>query len=200
LIRLSASQVKSTSEVVARAFHSDPLMSHYFPDETERKQLLPPLYQFVLRYGTFCSEAYVTSPNLEGVALWLPPQETSMPLWKIPKAGALSLAFTVKLNALLKLWPLFRTSEKARKRHAPFPHWYLFLIAVEPSYQGKGYASALLKPMLAHMDSERLPCYLETTEERNVSIYEHYGFRVAEVSKIPNTDIDFWAMLRDEAA
>lgn len=200
MIRLSASQVKSTSKVVARAFHNDPLMSHYFPDEFERKRWLPPLYQFVLRYGVLFGETYVTSSNLEGVALLLPPQETGMSFWKILKAGALSLAFTVKPNALAKLWPSLRTSENARKRHAYFPHWCLFLLAVEPAYQGKGYASALLKPMLARIDSERLPCYLDTTEERNVSLYQHYGFRVAEVSKVPNTDINLWAMLRDKAA
>ena len=197
MIQLSASQVKPASEVLARAFHNEPLTSHYFPDESERRRWLPPLYQFMLRYGVLFGETCVTSSNLEGVALWLPPQESSMTFRKILKAGGLSLAFMVKPDALLKLRSLAQTSEDARKRHVPFPHWYLFLLAVEPAHQGKGYASLLLKHMLARIDSERLPCYLDTTEEKNVSIYQHYGFRVIEATTVRNTGIAFRAMLRD---
>ncbi len=47
------------------------------------------------------------------------------------------------------------------KRHAS-KHWYLLRPAVNPNYQGKGYASTLLKAMFARIDKEHLPCYLET--------------------------------------
>jgi hypothetical protein len=50
--------------------------------------------------------------------------------------------------------------------------------------------------MLARIDEAGLPCYLETLEERNVRIYEHFGFTVAEESAIPETNLTNWAMLR----
>ena len=54
--------------------------------------------------------------------------------------------------------------------------------------------------MLAGIDHEHLPCYLETTEQRNVPFYERHGFRVVGADQIPETPITLWAMLRDRAA
>ena len=82
-------------------------------------------------------------------------------------------------------------------RLVPPQHWFLQAIGVSPQYQGKGYASKLLRPMLLRIDKEGLPCYLETLEEQNVRLYEHFGFKVIEESNVPNTNLTNWAMLRD---
>ena len=82
------------------------------------------------------------------------------------------------------------------KRLTPYKHWFLQTIAVDPQFQGKGYAGKLLRPMLARMDEECLPCYLETIDEENVSLYEHFGFKVVDKSAVPKTNLTNWAMLR----
>jgi hypothetical protein len=51
--------------------------------------------------------------------------------------------------------------------------------------------------MLARIDEAGLPCYLETLEEQNIRLYEHFGFTVAEESAIPETSLTNWAMLRE---
>jgi len=51
--------------------------------------------------------------------------------------------------------------------------------------------------MFARIDEEGLPCYLETLNEANVPLYEHFGFRVLEKSIIPETKLTNWAMLRE---
>jgi hypothetical protein len=50
--------------------------------------------------------------------------------------------------------------------------------------------------MFARMDTEHLPCYLETHNQKNVPIYRHYGFKVVEEDIVPGTEITHWAMLR----
>ena len=80
-----------------------------------------------------------------------------------------------------------------------FPHWYLQLLGVDPVYQGKGYASILLRAMFARIDEERLPCYVETQNEKNVPIYQHYGFKVVEEGIFPGSEVNTWAMLREKA-
>jgi hypothetical protein len=50
--------------------------------------------------------------------------------------------------------------------------------------------------MLARIDKEGLPSYLETQEEKNVPLYEHFGFKVLEEVNIPDLDVTNWAMLR----
>ncbi len=82
------------------------------------------------------------------------------------------------------------------RRLAPFRHQHLAFIGVESELQGRGYASTLLKPILARIDEERLPCYMETHNQKNVPLYEHYGFAVVEEGTIPGTVTGHWAMLR----
>jgi hypothetical protein len=50
--------------------------------------------------------------------------------------------------------------------------------------------------MLERLDQKQLPCYLGTQNPRNIPIYEGYGFRVVEESKIPDTNVSHYAMLR----
>ena len=74
------------------------------------------------------------------------------------------------------------------------------LIGVDPKFQGKGYASRLIREMLLRIDEEGLPCYLETQKEQNVSIYQHFGFKVIDEFIIPGTTIKAWPMLREGKA
>ena len=76
------------------------------------------------------------------------------------------------------------------------PHWYLSVIGVDPDHQGKGYGSKLIKPMLERIEKTGYPVYLETNFEGNVGLYEHLGFDLIDETKIPETEIMNWAMIR----
>ena len=83
------------------------------------------------------------------------------------------------------------------KKVAPFRHWYLEALGIAPEHQGKGYASRLIRGMLSRVDEEKLPCFLDTMDPKNVRIYERFGFKVVEESQVPGTPLTTWAMLRD---
>ena len=86
--------------------------------------------------------------------------------------------------------------ENKHKELVPNKHWYLVVLAVDPQHQGKGYASRLLNEMLSEIDEEGLPCYLETDGEKNVSMYQHFGFEVVDEFVVPVTKDKVVAMLR----
>ena len=72
MVRLNRSYGKRAAEVLVKAFWNHPPLQYYFPDETERARIAPyffssPVFSSV-RYG----EVYATTPNLEGIAVWLP--------------------------------------------------------------------------------------------------------------------------------
>jgi hypothetical protein len=50
--------------------------------------------------------------------------------------------------------------------------------------------------MFAHADKEGVPCFLETQAEKNVALYEHFGFRVVEAGLIPGSNVRSWALVR----
>jgi len=72
--------------------------------------------------------------------------------------------------------------------HPSEPHWYLPLIGVDPAYQGKGYGSALMEHALIPCDREKRAAYLESTNAKNIPLYERYGFELVaklEVGSAP---------------
>ena len=200
LVRLQKSQIKPAADVLARAFQDDPFNVYVFQNASEIMNKLPHSFRLVVHYGVLYGEAYATSPNLEGVAVWLPSEKADYTLWRLISSGVLSMLPKIGRDVLGRLRYFDRYATPIRKRHTPFRHWYLQIIGVAPGFQGKGYAGELLKPMFARMDAEHLPCYLDTQNEKNVSIYQHYGFKVVEEVIIPGTNITYWAMLRESSS
>jgi ribosomal protein S18 acetylase RimI-like enzyme len=60
--------------------------------------------------------------------------------------------------------------------HPSEPHWYLPLIGVDPARQSQGHGSALMRHALAACDRDGRPAYLESTNPRNLPLYERHGF------------------------
>ncbi len=195
LIRLTNTQIKPSADVLARAFQEDPLFSYFFPDEADRENKLPHLFTFMIRYAVLRGEVYGTS-KYEGVAVWLPSANFEMSPWRMLVSGGLSMSLKIGIRGMVRMMRYMDYTETIHKRQAPLEHWYLPLIGVAPAFQGKGYASELLKPMFTRLDAVNLPCYLETLTQKDVSLYQHYGFDIVEEGTIPGTGIPVWAMLR----
>jgi len=195
-IRLDDPDIGRAAKTLARAFLNDPMMAYIFPDEPEIENKLSILFEVIARYGLMYGEVYAVSGNMEGVAMWLTSDNSDMDLLKLEKCGFDDFSSRVSIDAVARLKYLNDYAYSRNKLHAPFRHWYLAFIGVDPVFQAKGYASALIKPMLARMDKENMPCYLETATEKNVLIYEHFGFKLIEKFLVPNTDVYFYAMLR----
>ncbi len=195
-VRLDKSQAKPVVEVLARAFQDDPLFVYLFPDASRRIMKSSHFFRRMVRYGLLYGEVYATSSEMEGVTIWLPSENAGMSPWRMLRAGMLLMMAKLSLSEMRRFMRFAEYATAMHRRLAPFRHQYLAFIGVEPELQGRGYASTLLKPILARIDEERLPCYLETQNQKTVPLYEHYGFEVVEEGTIPGTVTGHWAMLR----
>lgn len=54
--------------------------------------------------------------------------------------------------------------------------WYLSIIGVTPSAQGRGIGRRLIEPTLTEADEAGVECYLETFDRRNLGFYQRLGF------------------------
>jgi RimJ/RimL family protein N-acetyltransferase len=199
LVRLKKAQIQPAAEMLARAFQNDPMFTCFFPDVSVRENRSHFVLEPMIRLGVLYGEVYATSHNLEGVVSWVPSQRADFTTWQIIRCGYLSILLRLGRKVVSRMKSYVDYVSLMRKRHAPFGHWLLMVIGVDPEFQGRGYASALVKPMLARIDQERLPCYLDTLNEKNVPIYKHFGFRIVEEGTIPKTNTIVWAMLRESA-
>jgi ribosomal protein S18 acetylase RimI-like enzyme len=198
LVHLIKSDIERGAKVLARAFQDDALESYFIPDAEVRIKLLPHFFRYRIRFGILYGEVYSTSPEMEGIAVWYPPGKSDMTPWRMMRAGGISLQRKVGKEIISKMTFVNNYVTNIRKQYTPFPHWHLFPMGVDPPSQGKGFASALLRPMLKRIDAEGLACYLETQNEKNVSIYQHYGFNIVHNEILPETEIMNWAMIRSE--
>jgi ribosomal protein S18 acetylase RimI-like enzyme len=199
LVKLNTSQVKPAADVLARAFRDYPIAEFAFPDREDRARRAPYTHRLVLSYCIRYGEAYATSERFEAVAAWLPPEQVTVSMWKLIRSGALQVMRRFGTKSGRRMRKFSRHLDSAHERNAPFPHWYLWNIGVDPSFQGKGYAGKLLTAMFVRIDKEGVPCYLVTQKETNLPLYQHYGFKVVEQFIIPGTEFTNWAMLREPA-
>jgi len=196
LARVGIAQVEPAAQMMARAFQDDALYVHLLPEREQRLAMLPAIFGYRIRYGVLNGEVYATSQRLEGVAVWLHASSDGESLWPMLRAGGFSLFLKVGVPTVRRLLSLEAHTSRVRVRLMQRPHWYLSPIAVDPALKGRGHARRLLKPMLQRLDREKLPCFVATTNRRNVGIYERYGFALAHEGTIPGTPLRLWAMIR----
>ena len=110
--------------------------------------------------------------------------------------GGLAIVLNLGIRSVCRMLSVNEFLVAMHKRHAPQRHIHLALLGVDPSFQGQGHGGSLLKSILARLDRENLPCYLDTQNQSNVVFYQRYGFEVVEYTLIPGTDVNCWAMLR----
>ncbi|UCG54292.1 MAG: GNAT family N-acetyltransferase [Dehalococcoidia bacterium] len=195
MIKLERKQIKAASLMLSRAFKDE--LKDIFPDPEERRIKEPIVNEYLIRRDFSNSEAFITSSKMEGIAIWMhSTKREKRSLWRILNSGAIWQATKIGIKPLRKMCAYDRYIDNKHEELVPFPHWYLAVLAVDPQYQGKGYASLLLNDMLACIDKEDLPCYVETEGEKNVSLYQHFGFEVIDSFFVPNTNDRLVAMLR----
>ncbi|AFR50067.1 GNAT family N-acetyltransferase [Gordonia sp. KTR9] len=84
----------------------------------------------------------------------------------------------------------------------PAGAWHLVTLGVRPGSQGKGLGSSLVRAGLAVLDDKTPPgalVALETSDDRNVMIYERVGFVVTATTPV-DTGLVVHSMLRDPGA
>ena len=195
MLKLEKKHIKLVSLMLSRAFKDD--LKEVFPDPEERRVKTPYVNELYLLYEFSNSKAFITSPKLEGIAVWIHSNKwKKRTFWRILTLGAIRPAMKIGIKALRKMQALDKYIERKHRELAPFKHWYLAMLAVDPQHQGKGYASKLLNEMLSYIDEEGLRCYLETEGEKNVSMYQHFGFEVVDEFVVPGTKDKLVAMLR----
>ena len=133
-----------------------------------------------------------TTDGYAGSAIWAPagkPLLTGLTaiLTMLPVLPyvATNLATTLRLLTLVE------------SMHPREPHWYLATLGVAVGRQGHGMGSALMRPVLEHCDGEGLPCYLESSKERNVPFYRRHGFEVVKQVSLPGDGPPIWTMWRE---
>ena len=183
----TASDVPALASVLARAFYDDPVARFSHP--LARRRLARMRFWFTGRLRTLLADELVFCDEgaERGAALWAPPDR-----WQLPPGEMVRTVRLVNLRAPQMVAGFHRVE----KLHPREPHFYLSVLGVDPSDQGSGVGSELMRPMLERCDSEGVGAFLESSKERNIAFYARHGFRVTSEVRFPGGP-SLWLMWRD---
>jgi GNAT superfamily N-acetyltransferase len=175
----------------ARAFYDDPLQAWALPDESTRLDMLTRLFELMIREASLPLGESYTDDSRSVAALWAPPGR-----WLVDQATAARLEPMGAIVGARLPW-MRRCWEAISGVHPADPHFYLSGLGTDPPFQGRGFGSAAIAPVLARCDEQGIPAYLESTKERNVVFYEHHGFEVTGTIVVAPDGPKLWTMWRD---
>ena len=164
--KLDPSQLEAASNALMMGFSTDPFQRWLMPDPTiyyknYKKWTINTCKQSFLEEGVFGDE------NNYGTAVWFPPG------FDIDFADVSETYKEIPKDRKVEAFKMFEMMGESRVHDA----WYLEYLAVDPSKQGSGLGSLILRESLKVIDELGEAAYLESSNPQNMSLYERFGFR-----------------------
>jgi ribosomal protein S18 acetylase RimI-like enzyme len=185
------------ADVLADAFAEDPVMAWLLPPGIRnRHHRLTSLFANVTQSYLRHDKTVQLAGDGRGAAIWAPP-------------GTWAPTTSDTVRDLLPMLAIFgtrigRASTLASAMAGSHPHsprhWYLYCLGTRTTAQSQGIGSAMLREVLDKADAAGEPAYLESSNVRNVPLYERHGFAVVEELHIAGNGPTLWRMWRDPAS
>lgn len=172
-----AGDLPALARTLARAFADDATFRWMYDGDADEvlEARLTSFFDVCLRTGLQRGHTYAADGDA-AAAVWAPPDvevfdEAHLEELVLLLAGQLGTRAQVIDEAFARIG-------ERHPRHVP--HFYLFILGSDPDQRGAGLGTALLHHVLGTCDAEGLPAYLESSDPRNVPLYERHGFRVID--------------------
>ena len=170
---MQSSLIKSYSEeqqsiavkVLLLAFSSDPFQRYLMPDPAIYLQNSTIWFNNAVSQS-ISIQALLGTEGHSGVAVWFPPEHAV-------QFEALEETYKDFSSSIQKdIFQYFGEFEKNKPKDA----WYLEYLGVDPRSHSLGLGSLILKNSLSKIDDLHQSAYLESSNPRNMSLYERHGF------------------------
>ena len=181
---------------LGKAFADDPVFQWLIPPGVKRRDERLALFFTSMARSYLRRDKYVfCAGDGVGGAMWSAPGSWALPMTEVLREVVPSTqAFGGSLLRALRC-QLFIESKHPKEPK----HWYLGYLGVAPTHQGQGLGATMLRAVLDDADTTGTSAYLESSNERNLSLYERHGFRVVEEVKLLGAGPTVWRMWREPA-
>lgn len=172
------------------------ITADFSTNELRRREALKHYFDYSMQEGARIGRCIFTAEQGLGVATWLLPVAPAIQA-KERAAKAEYLARVLGNTGNENYHRIIKFMAPLAQKVVPDDAWYLSIVGVAPSAQGRGVGMRLLEPTIAEADQAVVPCYLETFTPRNQKFYERLGFRSVASHFEPTTRAKYVVMLRD---
>src|SRR3954471_11457785 len=179
--RASRGEHAQVGAALGAAFVADRVFQWLIPVEVSRRdERLAMFFTSMARsYLRRDKHVYCAGQGVGG-ALWSAPGSWALPMTEVLREAVPSTrAFGGTLLRALRC-QLFIES-----KHPKDPkHWYLGYLGVAPTAQGRGLGATMLRAVLDDADVSGTPAFLESSNERNLSLSDPQGSRLIEEVRV----------------
>lgn len=160
-------------EILCNSFEHDPHINWLVGEESGKPKRMKRLMAYAFEHA-FINGTIELTDDVKAVALWKNHRSDKMNL----PLGIENIRF-LSAFGFERLKRITQMENEISKRYPKNRFFeYLWFIGTQPSEQGKGYGSALLRPRLKKSSEENRSIYLETTTDSNVAYYQKKGFEL----------------------
>jgi GNAT superfamily N-acetyltransferase len=188
------------SAALAESLFDDPfywaITEDFGNDIAARKSALNLYFHYSLEEAERTGRCVVAPDPRFGAAAWLLPRSSDVDAAE-SSAKSEYLASALGSRGKENYYRIVRYMAPLAARVVPRDSWYLSIIGILPSAQGRGLGAALLAGTLADASRANVTCYLETFTPRNLKFYERVGFHKVADHLEPTTNKDYAVMLKD---
>jgi len=183
--------VETLVDTLSDSFAHDPMFNWVFP----KAQLYPFFFRMLVKDVYLPRGIVHIAEQGRAAALWLPPQER---LQVAPRLSLLKFGFKLIRQDGLRPVRRLRQQGGVFARHLPRePHYYLQFLGCRQQDQGQGYGAALLLEGTSICDEHGMPAYLESSNIRNLPLYQRHGFEVMAAQAVAKNGPMVWFMWRE---
>ncbi len=191
MAELSAVEART---LLARAFHRDPLMVWFFPDDEVRPHACAAMFGLFAEHYLAAGRVHALRRGAPvAVAMWRWPgedEEVESAAEQLPSMGGLMSALMGPDRAA----GIGGAMAVLGRLRPPEPHAYLHLLGVDPGCRGEGLGGTLLDQGIAAARAAGLVACLDTMNPANVPFYEAHGMSVRHEVPLPDGGPTVWSM------
>lgn len=159
-------------ELLTNSFDDNQSVNYIIPQDKNRVIRIKSLMKYSFEICKLFGEVWIADNN-DSCCLILYPDRKRFTL----KSIWINILFITKAIGLFGLTKVLNREKQIGLKRPKHKMLYIWFIGVDIHKQNQGIGSVLLREVISKANQQNLPIYLETSNLKNVSWYQHFGFR-----------------------
>lgn len=188
--RISKAESTKAIDILTKSFASNPSALWVIKQDKKVQNRLNALIQYAIKTGLENDGVFLSEDQTTAAICFEEPAKSNFKSY-------LNQAVLITSAIGISRVPQVLKREGYLKKHRPdLPHLNFWFLGVDPNHKGSGGVLDIKNGIFKLSNEKRLPILLETSVERNKTVYEYFGFEVYHVWK-QSEDYTLWFMRKD---
>jgi len=178
MIQADKTHKEKVIEILSECFEKNKTVNWIVKQDSKRKERIKNLMEYSFEACIDAGQIYLTE-DVTGVII-CSNSDDKLP---ILEEAYLTIHFVLKVTGIEGIGRALRREKYINQFHPKDEEFiYIWFIGLEKTEQGRGVGSAMLQEVINRSNREKLPVYVETSNDRSLNFYKRHGFEMYHIS------------------